>query len=106
MLDDPKIQRLSDRDFRTWINLLCAAGAVDDGGIIGDDDDVAFLLRLPPSRACSALRRLQKIGVVDRRAGVWTITNFARRQARPSDNPEAWRDRKRRQRDREKTEGE
>ena len=49
MLNDRKVQRLSDADFRVWINTLCIACREREGkketGRIGTEDDIVWDLR-------------------------------------------------------------
>ena len=55
VLDDPKVQRLPDRIFKAWINLLCLASR--HGGTLPPVDDVAFALRCTPEQAVLIVER-------------------------------------------------
>ena len=51
VLDDPKVQRLTDAQFRAWINLLCLANRGTIRGRIPENlDDIAYSLRLTPRK--------------------------------------------------------
>lgn len=43
-LDDPRIQKLDDRTFKVWVNLLCLASR--SNGVLPPDEQAAFALRL------------------------------------------------------------
>ncbi len=44
VVDDPKVQRLPDKLFKIWVNLLCIC--TRNGGALPSYDDVAFKLRI------------------------------------------------------------
>jgi hypothetical protein len=62
VLDDPKVQRLSGEDFKTWVNLLCLASRND--GRLPDIEDIGFALRLDAKRAKAAVGRLCSAGLI------------------------------------------
>ena len=64
VLDDPKVQRLPDRIFKAWINLLCLASR--HGGALPDVEDVAFALRCTPEVAVKIVGMLTDNGLLDR----------------------------------------
>lgn len=64
VLDDPKVQTLSDANFRTWVNLLLVAGA--DDGALPSLRDIAFKLRLPEKEAKKRMEALIAARLVDR----------------------------------------
>lgn len=67
VLDDPKVQCLDPRDFKSWVNLLCLAARHD--GKLPALSHVAFALRID-ERACNAvIDRLVDAGLIDRRSG-------------------------------------
>ena len=61
-LDDPALQRLSPDLFKTWFNVLCAAGRC--GGKLPPAGDLAFKLRLEESESCRRLAQLDKLGLL------------------------------------------
>jgi hypothetical protein len=62
-LDDPKVQRLSDSLFKTWVNLLCVAG--QHGGVLPSIDDLAFRLRVSVHDMQQRMDELILAGLVD-----------------------------------------
>jgi hypothetical protein len=65
ILDDPKIQLLSDRDFRLLINLWCLAKR--HGGIIPDDmKTLTFALRLNEAKLRAGLQTLIGANLLER----------------------------------------
>jgi hypothetical protein len=60
VLNDPKVQNLSDRLFRAWINLLCVASKYR--GVLPEIEELAFLLRITPAKAFVLLKVLDFIG--------------------------------------------
>ncbi|HVY97878.1 MAG TPA: hypothetical protein VHA35_00150 [Dongiaceae bacterium] len=64
VLDDPKVQRLPDRMFKAWINLLCLASR--HGGALPPAEDVAFALRTTEEQAILIVGALSANGLLDR----------------------------------------
>lgn len=62
-LDDPKVQRLPDHLFKTWVNLLCVAAGSD--GKIPSVEDIAFKLRISCHEAETRLHDLILAGLID-----------------------------------------
>lgn len=62
-LENPKVQRLSDKLFRTWFNVLCIA--CRNGGVIPPNADAAFLLRLSDAETRARLNALCDAGLLD-----------------------------------------
>lgn len=63
IIDDPKMALLSDKEFRALINLFALAGQVDDDGILGTKEEIAYRLRMPPSKLARILSGLCQKGV-------------------------------------------
>jgi hypothetical protein len=63
LTSDPKISRLSDKLFRTWICLLCLASQND--GILPSLSDICFHLRLSAKEADMRLKDLTYRGLFD-----------------------------------------
>ncbi|MEY9885561.1 hypothetical protein [Bradyrhizobium sp. USDA 329] len=78
LINDPKVQSLPDRVFRGWINVLCIASKC--AGILPPLQDVAFLLRLTPSRTQSLLDELKAAGLLDANDGKLSPHNWKGRQ--------------------------
>ena len=62
-LDDPKVQRLPDNLFKTWVNLLCIASK--GNGYLPSVGDIAFALRITEEEAQKRLVALQQAGLFD-----------------------------------------
>ena len=68
-LNDPVVGRLTDRQHRTFVNLLLA-GMVDDDGRLGTRSDVAWHLRVGEEQVAEDVAALAAAGIVEgRRAG-------------------------------------
>lgn len=107
ILDDPKMGRLTDRQFRTCINLFLLAGIVDCDGLLPTLADIAWKLRMPEKALAEDLGVLAKAGIVEETAQGWLVTHFAARQAPPpSAMPSAVRQRVRHHRQRHADAGE
>ena len=79
LVDDPKVQRLSDYLFRILINLWCVAK--QNSGTLPGVDDLAFRLRLTAEETNNALGVLHKHGLIDEAAdGSLTPHNWNGRQ--------------------------
>ncbi len=65
ILDDPKIQMLSDRAFRMLVNLWCLAKR--NGGKLTDDlNSLAFSLRMPTGKVRDTMQALISAKLIDR----------------------------------------
>jgi len=78
VLDDPKVQRLPDRLFKAWINLLCLGSR--QGGQLPGTEDVGFALRVGASEAAKILEALAAAALLDREDDAFRIHNWDRRQ--------------------------
>lgn len=79
VLDDPKVQRLPPHLFKTWVNLLCLAGAA--GGAFPQVDDISFRLRMSAHDVQQQLDELILAGLVDiQPSGQLVPHNWAGRQ--------------------------
>lgn len=78
VLDDPKVQRLPDRLFKAWINLLCLASR--HNGNVPPAGDVAFALRLTEGEATKIVAALVAATLIDCNDGTFRIHNWDRRQ--------------------------
>ena len=108
--NDAKLRSLSDQQFRVWFNLLClAAEQAEERGTIAGYDTELLAVEVANGDAHlleATLDRLQRLRIVSiDEAGTVTFIHFkARQYDKPSDMPEATRERKRRQRERDSRE--
>jgi hypothetical protein len=63
-VNDPKLQLLSDALFRAWFNVMCIASA--NGGSLPPLKDIAFTLRIQPTKAAQVLAQLHAAGLLDK----------------------------------------
>jgi hypothetical protein len=63
-VNDPKLQLLSDSLFRAWFNVMCIASAND--GNLPALKDIAFTLRIQPTKAAQVLAQLHTAGLLDK----------------------------------------
>jgi hypothetical protein len=78
VLNDPKVQKLSDRSFRAWINLLCVATKYR--GVLPEIEELAFLLRIKPAKANALIEELLAVGLLDEIDGRFEPHNWKGRQ--------------------------
>ena len=78
LLDDPKVQRLPERFFKVWVNVLCVASRND--GVLPPIPDLAFLLRMSAEDTESAIATLEQAGLIDRVQDIVTPHNWDLRQ--------------------------
>lgn len=89
IVHDPKMGRLTDRQFRTCINLFAMAGEIDREGELPELDDMAWQLRMNPEDLTADLVALAAVNIVAEDDGIWTISKWAERQAKaPSAAPD------------------
>ncbi len=62
-LNDPKSLKLSDKTFRIWVGMLCAASKND--GILPPFDDLLILLRAKADKLQPAIEELIAVGLID-----------------------------------------
>jgi hypothetical protein len=98
MLHDHKVVLLDDEQHRFWINCLLMAGSLEKDGALGSAEDISCVVRKPLSATRRLLGVLQRAGMVTAIHSVWMITNFAKRQGKPSDRAANVRERVRRYR--------
>ena len=77
-LDDPKILRLSDREYRMWTQILCVASR--HGGKLPDIRELAQALRVRADYAQLWRQRLASYGLIDELEGSYIPHNWAGRQ--------------------------
>lgn len=87
MPDDPKIGTLSDAEFRTWVELLCAACKANDSGNTGlTKDTVNWALRRDVTVTVTALS--QRELVTKNEKGEYVIKAWEKRQYKKDSSAE------------------
>jgi hypothetical protein len=80
ILDDPKVQMLSDRAFRMFINCLALAKR-NNGQLPADINSLAFSLRMAPGKTADTFQALLSAKLIDRNEdGSFTPHNWNGRQ--------------------------
>lgn len=102
MIDDPKMLKLSDWQFRRFIELLLVAKENDKAGLLQPVPEIAWRIRQCEKVVKDTLRAMEEIGVVRETENGWLFVNFAKRQAM-SDSAE--RVKRFREREKKKQEG-
>jgi hypothetical protein len=106
--NDAKLRLLSDREFRIWFNLLCMASdqETDQRGSIPIDDDELLAVEVAEgdTKALQGVTaRLLKLRIIEIEDNTIVFLNWPGRQYdKPSDQPEAVRERVARWRERKK----
>lgn len=104
---DPKMQALTDTQFRIWINLLCLSAEGKVRGSVCIDEDLGYpeealakVLFVDQETLSAALSVFQKLRMIDvDENGVIILRNFVKRQYdNPSDHPQEVAERVRRHR--------
>lgn len=82
ILDDPKIAKLSDFQYRVFTMCLLFAKELDKDGQLPPVADIAWRFRyFSVKNTKDALLVMKGIGIVDENERGWFIVNFAKRQA-------------------------
>jgi hypothetical protein len=103
--NDPKVKRLPIAERYAFIVLLCLASECETRGVISglDDDDIAFELEMQAEDWKTLKAKFRVKGFIDFTQSEILIRNWDKRQYdKPSDHPEATKQRKRLQRERER----
>lgn len=77
-INDPKTLKLSDKTFRIWVGILCAASKND--GKIPSFDDLVILLRISASKLQPELEKLIAAELIDHNDDGMKPHNWDRRQ--------------------------
>lgn len=102
ILNDPKVQRLPDSLFRAYINFLCIAKEYSNDGVLPPKKDIAFFLRCPENSVKKFCDGLEKAELLDADGDTLIVHGWNNRQYESDNDPTA-NMRKRRQRERNKT---
>lgn len=99
--NDSKLDALNDREFRIWYKLLCFAAEAEPRGEVDyiDPEFTAMELRINADELDSAISRMVRLRLVERSESKVVFPAFTHRQYdKPSDQPEAVRERVRKSR--------
>src|SRR4051794_13145050 len=66
-INEPKLVRLTDRQHRLWVGLLCIASKYD--GELPTIDDIAIMLRTSPGSLTAVIKTLIAGGLLDEDGG-------------------------------------
>jgi len=101
ILDDCKVGQLSDLLKWRFVSLICVAGECDSNGCLVSGTGamsvqaIAWRLRITAEALEKDLAELSSAGLVILEDGIWTVTNFAKRQGRAQyEKREQWRESK------------
>ena len=85
-MDEQRVAFLSDRAFRCWILCNLYAGERDVEGVLDSSEELAWRLRIPLDQLRESLTELErcKLMVKDENS-VWSLPEFAERQAAETD---------------------
>lgn len=99
---DMKLSALSDSDFRLWFRLLCYAAEEEPRGVFDIKPLTAVECGVPFDTLTAAMPLFTDLKLIETEGEMGFFPAFADRQyERPSENPEAWRERQRKHRDKE-----
>jgi DnaD/phage-associated family protein len=85
ILGDKKMARMDDHLWRRTVELFLLAGENEKQGELPSMKDICWSLRSESGLLHVDLDELKDLGIVSEKDGVWTVVNFAKRQA-PSAN--------------------
>lgn len=110
ILDDPKMMDLSTSAKWRFVQFIALAGEFDMSGLLTDGDNpmsvkkIAWRLRETAETIQGDLDQLKAAGLMSESDGAICVVNFAARQGRPqSERQKQWRERKRIEREKDKT---
>lgn len=101
-VNDPKLQLLSDALFRAWFNVMCIASSND--GNLPPLKDIAFTLRIQPTKAAQVLAQLHTAGLLDKTETGFIPHNWNGRQYKSDKTDETAAERMARYRERKRNE--
>ena len=89
ILDDTKVSKMSDKEFRIWILLMCYASEVDnDGQIPSDGAQISWRIREKLDEVVSALNKLNELEILVKNNGMLQFKNWQKRQYKSDDSRE------------------
>jgi hypothetical protein len=89
IIDDPKMAKLTDSQFRHFVLLLALATEQEkDGSIDMEPEDVAWRLRVEVDALCDTMARLKELKIFDNGYENPVFINWPKRQFRSDDSSE------------------
>jgi hypothetical protein len=93
ILDDPKMSRLSDDEYRAFTYLLAMAAAEEkEGHIPYDASDISWRIRLPLDLIKRSLDKLLSLEIIGPNGNGWKFIHWEKRQFKSDDRSEYFRD--------------
>ena len=87
ILDDPKINNMSNKTFKIFIKMLAFCSELEHFGVInGHKDDPVWRLRLRRNSWESALKELEALKIITVKNSVITILSWGKRQYKSDDS--------------------
>ena len=84
VLTEPKVIRMTDKQFRVFANLIALAGYLDnEDGRLGPSEDIALHLHLSTNKTRAAMDDLCAIGIVIQQENVWFLKNWDEYNGKP-----------------------
>lgn len=106
IIDDPKLYKFTGDQFRVLIYLMCLARESDEPGFIKmNSTEISWRIRRPLEEVESTLELCQQGDrpiIIIKDGGYLMVRFITRQYDKPSDRPEATRERKQKQRDKKK----
>lgn len=89
IIDDPKLRRLTDVEFRHFVFLLALCAECEDGGAISmDDSDICWRLRIDQEKFNETKAKLESLGIIEVRDNSIRFVNWEKRQPAKDDSIE------------------
>jgi hypothetical protein len=93
ILDDPKMSRLSDDEYRAFTYLLAMAAEEEkEGHIPYDAADISWRIRLPLDLITRSLDKLLALEIIGPNGNGWKFIHWEKRQFKSDDRSEYFRD--------------
>lgn len=83
ILHDPKMGRMTDRQWRVCVSLFAMAGEKDEDGALPPVSDMAWTLRLPEPDVLAVLEMLERVDIARREGDDWLLIHFEERNPVP-----------------------
>jgi DnaD/phage-associated family protein len=82
MLDDLKVEHMTDHQFRRFIQMLLFAKELDNNGSLGSISDLCWRLRISQEECETLLSEFESMHITANTPAGWILINFAKRQER------------------------